>query len=261
MKTLPTILLLVASTLVWTACSSTYDATNKSPEDIFAAGKKAYEEKDLFEAQRLFDIIRLQYPTAKIVDGAQYYLAEINYKRSEYVLGAYNYNYLRRMYPSSEYAQRSMYKAAMCYVELSPPYDRDQKYTREAIVALTEYRERYKGDSTRADSLIKTLRSKLGEHDFRVAEQYRVLLAPKASLTYYDSVIDDYSDTDFCEPSMLGKTEVLIQLKRYDEALSVCSLYSRFYPNGPNKVKMEQLRASIPLNPQAAATPQKSDKK
>ncbi len=227
-------------------CSTTYDATNKTPEDIFARAVKEFNGNDLFESQRLLDIIRLQYPTSQLADDAQYYLAEINYKRHEYILAAYNYNYLRRMYPQSEFAKLSMYKAAQCYVEMSPPYDRDQKYTKEAIVALSEYRERYKDDSTAADSSIKILRTKLSEHDFRIAEQYRTLLSPKASLIYFDAVIDDYADTEFCEPALRAKAEILTQLKRYDEALSACSLYSRFFPNGPSTgvLKELQLKAS-----------------
>ncbi len=242
------VLSLTLSASFFSACSTSYDATNKSPEDIFARGLKEFNDNDLFEAQRLLDIVRLQFPTSTMVDDAQYYLAEINFKRKEYIMAAYNYNYLRRMYPQSEYAKISMYKAAMCYVEQSPPYDRDQKYTREAIVALTEYRERYKQDSTVADSVVKILRSKLAEHDYRVAEQYRVLMSPRACLTYYDSVIDDYSDTEFCEPSMVAKAEVLLQLKRYDEALSICTLYTRFFPNGPSQDKIRAVRDKVAAN-------------
>ena len=242
------LLLLTGLVLGLSSCSGTYDATNKTPEEIFTRALAEFKGNDLFESQRLLDIIRLQYPTSQYADDAQYYLAEINFKRKEYVLAAYNYNYLRRMFPQSEYAKQAMLKVAMCYVELSPPFDRDQKYTREAIVALTEYRDHYKQDSVMADSIVRIMRGKLAERDFRVAEQYRVLYAPRASLTYYDAVIDEYSDTEFCEPSMVGKAEVLVQLKRYDEALSVCSLYTRFFPSGKQRSRMESLRASIPLS-------------
>jgi outer membrane protein assembly factor BamD len=119
------------------------------------------------------------------VDDAQYYLAEVNFRRREYILAAYNYNYVRRAYPQSEYAKECMRKSALCYVELSPPFDRDQKYTREAIVALMEYREFYPSDSTFADSTIATLNHKLAERDFRAAEQYRVLYAPRSALVFY----------------------------------------------------------------------------
>jgi hypothetical protein len=44
------------------SCTSVYDATNKSPEEIFAKAMSEYRSNDLFEAQRLFDIIRFAIP-------------------------------------------------------------------------------------------------------------------------------------------------------------------------------------------------------
>lgn len=233
--------LLAVSTLV-VSCTSVYNVTDKSVEEIYAQALKEFNANDLYESQRLFDIIRLQYPTSPLVDDAQYYLAEVNFRRKEFILAAYNYNYVRRAYPQSEFAKESMRKAALCYVELSPPYDRDQKYTREAIVALTEYREFYPADSSFADSTIATLQHKLAERDFRSAEQYRVLYSPRSALVYYDAVIDEHPTSEFCEPSLVGKAEILLKLKRYDEALSTCTLYQRFFPKGAKSDRIAELQ-------------------
>ena len=152
------------------------------------------------------------------------------------------------MYSQSEYAKESMRKAALCYVELSPPFDRDQKYTREAIVALSEYREFYPADSSFADSTISSLQHKLAERDFRSAEQYRVLFSPRSALVYYDAVIDEHPNSEFCEPSLLGKAEILVRLKRFDEASSTCSLYDRFFPQGSLRSKIQELKDQIRAN-------------
>ena len=233
---------MLCAAALFASCTSVFDASNKSPEEIFARALTEFKKNELFEAQRLFDIVRLQYPTSPLVDDAQYYLAEVNFKRREYILAAYNYNYVRRAYPQSEFAKESMRKAALCYVELSPPYDRDQKYTREAIVSLTEFREVYPADSTFADSTITLLQHKLAERDFRAAEQYRVLYSPRSALVYYDAVIDEHPTSEFCEPALVGKAEILVKLKRYDEALSACSLYQRFFPKGAKADKIADLQ-------------------
>lgn len=244
----------VLVTVGFLACNTMYDATGKSPDDIFVQAKKRFDDNDLIEAQRLFDIIKLQYPASQFADDAQYYIAEINFKRKEFIVAAFNYNYVRRLYSQSEYAKSALYKAALCYVELSPPFDRDQDYTRKAIVALGDFQREYPKDSLAevAATQIKELRDKLGEREFRVAEQYRVLLAPKSALVYYDAVIDDYSDTKFCEPAFVGKVEVLTQLKRSDEALAACALYKRFFPKGELAEKMEALKNAIPLTEEKA---------
>ncbi|GIV55857.1 MAG: hypothetical protein KatS3mg040_0625 [Candidatus Kapaibacterium sp.] len=84
----------------------------------------------------LFDVIRLQYPASEFAPDAQYYLAEISFRRREYVVASFNYSMVRRQYPTHPRAREALYKAALCYVELAPPYDRDQEYTRKAIAAL-----------------------------------------------------------------------------------------------------------------------------
>lgn len=244
-------LLALCACLLVSACNSVYDATGKNVEDIFKQAVKEFNDEDMLEAQRLFDIIKLQYPASGYADDAQYYIAEINFKRKEFILAAFNYNFLRRSYPQSEHAKDALYKAALCYVELSPPFDREQKYTREAIASLSDFQKEYPKDSlsTVAGNLIKDMRNKLAEREYRVAEQYRVLYSPKASLVYYDAVIDEYADTKFAELSFVGKTEVLVELKRYDEAVSLCTLYSRFFPDGTEKNRIEELRkAAMGLN-------------
>lgn len=242
--------IVVCMLLVCLSCGSSFDATNKSVDAIYKRAVEEFDDNDLFEAQKLFDLIKLQYPASEYADDAQYYLASINYKRKEYVLAAFNYNYLRRQYPQSNYSKEALYKAAICYVELSPPFDRDQDYTRKAILALNDFQKEYPKDSLSidADNKIKTLRNKLAEREYRIAEQYRILLAPRASLVYFDAVIDDYPDTEFGESSFVNKIEILTELKRYDEALSTCSLYDRFYPTGANRKRVSELRSSIPTD-------------
>jgi len=239
----------VCAAICIVACNTMYDATGKSADDIFVQAKKRFDDNDLMEAQRLFDIIKLQYPASQFADDAQYYIAEINFKRKEFIVAAFNYNYVRRMNGQSEYAKTALYKAALCYVELSPPFDRDQDYTRKAIVSLGDFQREYPKDSLAevAGNQIKDLRNKLAEREYRVAEQYRVLYSPKSALVYYDAVIDDYSDTKFCEPAFVGKVEILTQLKRADEALAACTLYKRFFPKGELTEQMEKLKNAIPL--------------
>lgn len=245
--------LLLAVGAALPACSSMYDATGKPVEEIYIRAKAEFTDGDFIEAQRLFDIIKLQYPASDYADDAQYYLAEINFKRKEFILASYNYSYLRRLYPQSEYVKDAALKIALCYVELSPPFDRDQKYTREAIVALTEFVRDYPKDTLlkKAGAMMNEMKDKLAEREFRIAEQYRVLLSPKAALLYYDTVIDDYADTKFGELAFVGKLEVLADLRRYDEARSVCLLYNRFYQNGSQKARVEQL-CTLVNNPPAA---------
>jgi outer membrane protein assembly factor BamD len=194
-----------------------------------------------------FDILKLQYPASIYADDAQYYLAEINFKKGEFVLAAYNYNYLRRAYPNSEFYKEAMFKTALSYYELSPTYDRDQEYTFKAIQAFAEFQAFFPQDSLSkiANEKIIELRDKLGHREFFTAELYRKLYSPRASLIYYDAVIEDYPDTKYYELAYVGKIEVLYELFRYDEALGLIKLFRQIFPNSSYLDKIKSLESSM----------------
>jgi outer membrane protein assembly factor BamD len=206
-----------------------------------------FHDEDYLEAEKLFELIRLQFSASQYADDAQFYLAEANFNRREYIYAAYNYNMLRRIYPHSDYTRKSLFQSGMCYYKLSPNFDRDQEYTVKAIQTFSEFQTIYPDDSlyNQATNYIKELREKLGHREFFTAELYRKLYSPVSALIYYDAVISDYPDTEYYEPAMYGKIEVLIELKRFDEAKSLIDLYKRLFPNGTNIDKINPLESSI----------------
>jgi len=157
---------------------------------------------------------------------------------------------MRRQHPSHPRAREALYKAALCYVELAPPYDRDQDYTRKAISALREFIREYPQDTLarQAELQIRRLRNQLAQRELSIAVQYRVLRSPQSALLYYEALIDEYNDTDFVEQAFVGKVEVLLELARYDEAFSTCVLYRQLFPRGALRDRIEQLRQQIPTS-------------
>ena len=235
------ILILVFSLI--TACSSSIDTRNMTAENLFEKGKEYFAEDENLESQKMFDLIKLQYPASQYADDAQFYLAEIDFKREKYILAAFNYNSLRRLYPSSEYNKESLYKRALCYYKLSPPFERDQEYTVQAISSLIEFQSAYPNDSLSkvADLQIKEMREKLAKREFSIAELYSKLDDPKASLVYYDFVINNYDDTRYNEDSYLGKVESLLKMKRIEEAQNIIILYDKKFPNGNYNEKIKEM--------------------
>ncbi|MGA2298137.1 MAG: outer membrane protein assembly factor BamD [FCB group bacterium] len=223
------------------SCASNKQAGPKTAEEYFKEGMELFNKEDYLEAEHTFDLIKLQYPASQYADDAQFYLAESNYKRKEFYMAAYNYATLRRIYPRSEFVKKALFNAALCYNELSPPFDRDQDYTLKAIKAFSEFQNAYPGDSlyTEATNFITELRNKLAHRDYFTAGLYRKLYSLSSAVIYYDNVINDYPDTKFYEPAFAGKIEVLIELKKIDEAKSVIENYKKLFPNGANIDKIK----------------------
>lgn len=237
---------LCCAAILMSACTPRNLTQPKTIDDIMKLGLFEFESGNYNQAQKLFDIIKLQYPASAYADDAQYYLAEINTKKGEYVLAAYNYNTLRRTFPNSEYAKISAYKAALSNYKLAPKYDRDQDYTKQAIRSFAEFQALYPRDSLaqEAGGKIRELRNRLAEHDFNTAELYIKLYAPRSAIVYYDLVISNFADTDFYEPSYAGKIKMLIRLKRMAEAKEAVRVYKQKFPNGTHKTEIDALAAT-----------------
>ncbi len=216
------------------SCGSSGPDIPDSAGDVYAKAVGLYDEEDYFEARKLFEVIKLQYPASQFADDAQYFIAEIYFSQEQYILASFNYNLLRRVYPSSPYNQKALYMAARCYYELSPPYDRDQEYTRKAIGSFNEFKYLYPDDSLAAsvDTLVREMRGKLAQRELSTAELYMKLESPKAAAVYYDTVIENFSDTQFHQDAYNGKLEALIKMRKYDRALSLIDLYNRLFPEG-----------------------------
>lgn len=229
------------------SCGSAGTQVPKTALEVFEKGVELYKDEDYIEARKLFDVIKLQYPASQYADDAQFYLAEINYQMEEYILAAFNYSRLRSIYPSSEYVKLSLHKAAISYYNLSPTFDRDQEYTHKAIDAFNLFQRLYPDDSLArgSDKYISELRNKLAEREFSTALLYTKLYSPHSALVYYDAVIDDYPDSEFFEPAFYGKIEVLIELRRLDEAEGLIDIYGKRFPGSEFEEKARSAKKQI----------------
>ncbi len=249
--------LLFVSTCFFQSCGSSGTQVPKTAQEVYLKAVDLFNEEEFLEARKLFDVIKLQYPASQYADDAQYYLAEINFKMEQFILAAFNYSRLRSIYPSSEYVKPSLYKAAISFYELSPSYERDQEYTHKAIDAFNLFQRLYPSDSLAngADKYISELRNKLAHREYSTAILYTKLYSYHSSLIYFDSVIDDYPDTEYFEPAFYGKIDILIRLRRLDEAEGLIDIYQKRFPGsefsekaGSLSGQIETIKLSLPQN-------------
>lgn len=247
MKKTISILSISLFAIILFSCKSTTVRDYSNDEEVYLNALKLFNDKDYREAMQLFDVILLQYPASKYADDAQYYMAEINFIDEKYVLAAFNYQKLMRNYPASDYVKISFYKSALCNYYLSPSYDRDQKYTRDAIKSFQDFQMVYPGDSlsAEADNKIQELRNKLANREFFTAELYRKIDSPISSIIYYDEVIKNFPDTKFYEPSFYGKIETLYEIGKYEQLKSLIQLYKSKFPNSSNYSKVVEIEKQI----------------
>ncbi len=242
-----TIVLLVLLAFV-TACATTkQERRSRTAEDVFKEALEAFNDENWLEATAQFDIIKLQFPASQYADDAQYHLAEINFRRGEHVLGAYNYAMVRRLYPSSEYAKMALYKSAECYLNLSPPADRDQDYTKKAIAAFGEFEAAYPQDSLAFESArtIRELRDKLAERYLESARHYTRSYSNKAAVIYYDAILEEFPDSKHYEPALVEKITTLLAMRKRDDARLAIDQYRRTVRTGTQRAEVDRLEEEL----------------
>lgn len=241
--------ILIAALFIVYGCSSSDDIRKaRTVDEIFDAAMEAYRDEDWLEAQTQFDIIKLQFPASQYADDAQYYLAEINFKRGEFILAAFNYSVIRRSFPGSEHARQAAFKVGACYEELALPADRDQEYTRKAVAAYTDFQAFYPLDSLAPQAVekIHELRGRLAERYIIVAEHYERTNSRKSALIYYDAIISEYPDTKYYEQALVRKLRILYGTSMTDEARGVITLYRRTVKNSQFKAEVDEIERNLP---------------
>ncbi len=204
----------------FTACGGNKLRANITTEERLAYAMQLFEKHDYLDARTQFRIITLNAPGSAIVDQAQFHLAECHFHIGEFIVAAAEYEKVLRLYARSEYLDDAQYKIALCYYELSPKADLDQKYTSQAVEEFQKFLEDYPESELKdeASQKLQELRHKLAKKEYSSADLYRRLSYFDAALVYYDEVLNRYYDTVFAEPALYFKAEILCKLLRYSGA-------------------------------------------
>jgi outer membrane protein assembly factor BamD len=240
--------ILILSLLIYSCNSSgKNDITTDDPEKAMDIAMKNYNSKDYLDAIDDFSLIKIKFSGTKVVDKAQFYLGMCYYNRKEYILGASEFENLLKNYSTSTYAVQGRYQLAMCYYGLSPVYSLDQIYTKYAIMEFQNFLELYPGDklAPEAESKIKELKNKMAYKLLKSADLYMVLENYKAAIYYYESVMQEYFDTDWADDALYGKIKALILKNKKEDALKEVERFEKKFPKSEYSGKVEKIKSSL----------------
>jgi outer membrane protein assembly factor BamD len=255
-------LILLVSFCLLESCGSSNTVKALSAEDRFALGKTKFDKGDYVEAIADFEIVKLQFPGSSVAAEAQYYLAESHYDREEYLLAAEEYQALRRSMPASRFASLAQYKTGLCYYQLSPKAELDQKYTTRAITELQAFIEYNPTHELvhEAEAKIRELNDKLAQKIYLCATQYMTLDDYTSATIYYTAVVEKYHDSQYAEPAFLGKVKSLVARHKFNEAGQEIGKFLEKYPKSALRAEAESLKADIENELKKRSSTQEADK-
>lgn len=235
--------------IVIQSCSSSKNSISDidDPDRAYNIAKAEYDKKNYVDAIEDFNLFKIKFNGSNRIDQAIYYLGMSYYKREEFILAEYEFQTLIKNYPASKLTEDARYMQAMCYNGLSPAYNLDQTYTNEAIESFRRFIEDYPQSrkSAEADKKILELRTKLALKNLKSAELYAVLDQYESSIVYYNSILENFFDTQYADDALYGKIQSLISMGNTDLAKEAIEQFENEFSSSPLLIKVLSIRNKI----------------
>jgi outer membrane protein assembly factor BamD len=262
MTTRTLILAILLVTALELGCHSSNVVENLSAEDRYTLAKAKFDDENYLDAIEDFRVITLQYPGSRVADSAQFFLAQSYFHRDQFILAASEYETLVRSMSVSPLVPEARYEIGMCYYELSPNSDLDQKYTYKALDAFQSFIEYHPTNALvpQAEQKIRELNTKLAGKEYNSGKIYMKMEYYGAAERQFQFVLEKYHDTDYAPPALIGEVEALIARKKYSEAKKEIDKFFVRYPSGPLIDRAKQLSEQIESNLESTGNSKIDDK-
>ena len=254
-------IVLIALLVLYSSCSD-YQKALKS-DDVttkFEAASKQFDKGKYSKAIRIFEQIAPAFKGKPQAEKMFYMFSESYYKTKQYYLAGYQYESFASSYPKSEKHEEASFLGAKCYSMLSPVYSLDQKDTDKAIDKLQNFIDRYPNSNymDEANTIMKSLKTKLEKKSFENAKQYNSISDYKSAIISLDNFISDFPGTPFKEEALYYKfdSEYMLAInsintkmeERLKNAKTSYSNLIKFNANTKFKSKADIMLAKIKSN-------------
>ncbi|MBO5962407.1 MAG: outer membrane protein assembly factor BamD [Alistipes sp.] len=227
---------------------------SEDPSLIYSEGLKYYGREKWRQAGDLFEACQAYYVGDVREDSVAYFSARSHFKERDYVEATTQLDEFRRKFGRSVFVEDAEAMLAMCHYYLSPDPTRDQTITSEAIIAFSEFIERYPS-STRVQAfteLITELTERLKKKAFLNAYTYYKIQRYKSAVVALRNALKLYPDTPHREEilyliavSHYRLAHNSIEEKQGDRYLNVLDSYYSFINEFPESKHRKELERYI----------------
>ena len=215
--------LLAAPALTFTVmgCSSTPEIDAGTPEGAFALGDKFEKDERYEEAITQFNQVKNKHPYSKLAAEAELRIAEIHFKREEYVEAQTSYQVFKEMHPTHPQIDYVTYRLALSfYNQLPATIDRDLSVADRAILYFDEViqsfsKSQYVNDAKEYKQ--KALKM-LAEKEYYIGNFYFIRDHYESALGRFEGLMDKYPGLGFDQKALYGATISAFRIKDMTKA-------------------------------------------
>lgn len=227
-------LLIIAAAAVPVGCGSATPKTFATAEEQFRQARHDYDKNHYLRAIDGFQKVIYNFSGATMVDSAQYFLAMSHYQMHDYFMAATEFERLVNNYPGSPFVDNGQYMTGLCYFKASPKnHGLDQKELQQSIQTLQDFLVDHPESDAAADAraTIKAARERLAHKTFDSGWTYYRLGYHESAGIYFQSVIDEYTDTEWAARALFAQGEIARKQKQFATAKEKYSTFLVVYPD------------------------------
>ena len=223
---------------------------NADPELIYTEATKYYEREKWKQAGDLFEACQAYYVGDVREDSIAFFTARSRFKGRDYLDATIRLDEFRRKFGRSIFIEDAEAMLAMCRYYLAPDATRDQTVTAEAIIAFSEFIERYP-NSKRVETfseLITELTGRLKTKAYISAYTYYKIQRYKSAVVALRNALKLYPDTPHREDilyliavSNYRLAHNSIEEKKGERYLNVLDSYYSFINEFPESKHRKEL--------------------
>lgn len=223
------VMIIISLTMLTTGCSKK-DNLKINPSDL-GNDKQIYEKgfklikKNPEKARLLFKELIQIYPNSVYARKAKIGIADSYFKEkdtSSLIIASSEYQEFVNLYPNSPDAVYAKYQIGRCYYQQMRKPGRDQTNTYKTITAFENLIKQFPGTKEAEDAkkIIKTARSYLALHYFRIGMSNYHLDAFKGAIDRFKHVINNFPDFEKIDKLMFFTGKCYMAVREYDTAIS-----------------------------------------
>lgn len=211
---LPFILVALVSFLV--GCSSADQIDTSTPEGMYKLGEKYEKDERFEEAITQFTTLKNKHPYSKLATEAELKIADIHFKREDYVESQNAYQTFKEMHPSHARIDYVTYQLALSFFDQLPStIDRDLAVAERAILYFDEVVQSYPKSTfvkEAGEYKIKALKM-LAEKEYYIGQFYFIRDHYESALGRFENLLARYPNLGFDAKALYGAAYSAHQIK------------------------------------------------
>jgi outer membrane protein assembly factor BamD len=215
------LLVSMALSMTFTGCSSAPELDTSTPEGAFKLGERFEADERYEEAIAQFNTVKNKHPYSKLAAEAELHIADIHFKREEFVESQGSYQAFKEMHPSYPRIDYVTFRLAMSfYNQLPPTIDRDLTVADRAILYFDEVAQSYPKSEYVNDA--KDFKHKalvmLADKVMYIADFYFIRDHYESALGRYEELLDKYPELGFNAKALYGASISAFRIKEMTKA-------------------------------------------